>query len=156
MFLDGFGLGETQFFPLRLNEYDQKTPRPDKLHLYNLAATKDTLIPEESDKAKQPYGEHSQKRNLSGASKRIAVSASALEGADMWIDPKLMDLVFFSDRLVRAMKGKRIGAYAFLECVVVGGLRAHRSPRAFKPLLRFHPHRFSPLQTCDNLGALLL
>ncbi len=116
-FLEEFDLEDSQFFPVPLLAFDRKTPRPDEIYLFNLTTKKDTIIPEQCDGIEQrsPKPHYRQRHQ----SKQLVVKAPAVDGADIWKDPKLMTWVFFSDRIVRAMKGQKFGTFAFKECAVI-------------------------------------
>lgn len=50
----------------------------------------------------------------------IAVSRQALDGPDIWIDPRLLDGLFLSDRLARALKkAKCASAFRLTKCRVI-------------------------------------
>lgn len=53
----------------------------------------------------------------------IAVRGSCLDGPDVWVDTRLQRAVFFSDRLVSALKKARVDKpFRFIRCrVVVSG-----------------------------------
>ena len=91
---------------------------------------KDGWVPEES--LVHAYFEHRDAWSAIPQSGSLAVTRAALTGADLWRDRRLLDVVFFSDRLFQAMATAGIGKLdEFYPCRVVSGptdgasIRAH-------------------------------
>ncbi len=123
--MSGNGLIELPFF-----EYDGVTPRPERFWLLVPAADKPALDVENSSIGPAACIEDGAYRrlpnlltqhettgrypfNVATAERgegQIALYSDVLDGADMWCDRRIYDLVFFSDRLKRAIKENKIKA----------------------------------------------
>lgn len=108
--LQEFDLGQTQFFEVPLYEYNQKNQRPGRWFILHIAEHKEALVPEEctglitfvkgGDKWLSNFGDDT-----------VAVLKNvALAGVDLWMDPRLNERIFLSDRLKIAIKDHKIKA----------------------------------------------
>ncbi|MEM1276068.1 MAG: DUF1629 domain-containing protein [Pseudomonadota bacterium] len=119
--LRGFELGEAVFFPIDIYYADGATLRPEKYFIMNLRSQKTCVVFEESHQraferirdglwmhmALQPDG-------------RVAVNRSALDGPDLWYDPRAIYGLFFSDRLKRAVEASGLAPhFRFFRCKLV-------------------------------------
>jgi len=112
-------LGATEFHEVPLLEYDQKTRRPGRWFLLSVIESKPTLIPEKSkgvEKIGSTYLADFSHHDV------LAVRAESVRGADLWRDPPLINRLFLSDRLKRAIKdaGIKVRRMPMRKCVVVG------------------------------------
>ncbi len=105
--LKDFDLGATQLFEIPLFDYDQETQRPGKYYLLNVAETKPCFIPEQSRHAVPGKYTAVGTWRLWGIDE-VAVLSTAQDGADMWADPVLKEVIFMSDRLVKAIKAAKL------------------------------------------------
>ena len=118
--LSRFELGEIQLHQMPLYENDEVTRRPDPpFYLINILERKpDTVVIGESDlkafssRWRPAYGDASYAK--------FTVNAGTTHGADLWIDPQVIDTPFFSDRLVQAIKAEKIRGLRFFPCKVRG------------------------------------
>ncbi|NNF73412.1 MAG: hypothetical protein HKO95_17165 [Rhodobacteraceae bacterium] len=105
--LQKFDLGPTQFFDVPLYEYDRTTLRPERYFVMQVNAVKDAVVPEESTGIK-PWDDKYLPLDFSQG--EFAVRSAALDGPDLWWDANIIERLFFSDRLKRAIKDNRIHA----------------------------------------------
>ena len=104
-----FDLGRTTLCPTRLFQYDRTTPVPGDYFYLGFGETKEAFLPYKSPRAVKPYADQQVwKLSLDPKDDDIAVSARALDGVDLWMDPKLWYAFFLSDRLVRALKSAKL------------------------------------------------
>lgn len=104
-----FDLGRTTLCPTRLFQYDRKTPVPGDYFYLGFGEAKEALLPGESPKAVKPYADREiWKISLDPKDDDIAVGASALEGVDLWLDPRLWYAFFLSDHLVTALRSAKL------------------------------------------------
>ena len=119
--LRGFDLGEAVFYPIDIYCADGETLRPEKYLIMNLRSQKICVDFEQSHRraftrmsnglwmhmALQPDG-------------RVAVNRSALDGPDLWYDPRALSGLFFSDRLKRAVEASGLAPhFRFFRCKLV-------------------------------------
>ena len=116
--LKDFNLGATQLFEIPLFEFDQETQRSGKYFLLNVAETKPCFLPEQTAHVKAGAGTGLGFWRLRGFPE-ATVLPSAAEGADMWADPTLRQVIFMSDRLVKAIKAAKISPVPLKPCNVI-------------------------------------
>ncbi|MBT8477077.1 MAG: hypothetical protein KJO78_16570, partial [Alphaproteobacteria bacterium] len=116
--LQQFDLGPTQFFDVPLYEYDRTTLRPERYFVMQVNAVKDAVVPEESTGIK-PWDDEYLPLDFSQG--EFAVSPAAVEGPDLWWDNSIIERLFFSDRLKRAIKDNRIHAsvWGWKKCRII-------------------------------------
>jgi hypothetical protein len=114
-----FDLGQTSFYPTKLFHHDRTTPIEGSYYCINFGETKTSCMPEESQEIEKfdarfwtipSYAKDSD----------IAVSQSALEGVDFWVDTRIRKSLFFSDRLAKALKAAKLTrTFGLRKCRVV-------------------------------------
>ena len=104
-----FDLGEGALYPVKVLQHDRKTPVEGTYFHLNFGNIKDAFLPEHSLKPRKIYS-HSDIWRVPGVPKDgdVAVRATALKGADIWLDPKLRGGLFLSDRLVQALREAKL------------------------------------------------
>ncbi len=120
--LQGFDLGPTQLIEVPVFEYDQQRQRPGRFWILHIVAQKTEFVPEASENVEiARNGKAWWPDPAMRGDDVIAVRASAAEGPDLWVDPTLIDRIFVSDRLYRAIKTEKITARSlkFKPCRVV-------------------------------------
>lgn len=116
-----FDLGESALYPVKMLQHDRETPVEGTYFHLNFGNTKDAFLPEHSLKPRKIYS-HSDIWRVRGVPKDgdVAVRATALKGADIWLDPRLRDGLFLSDRLVQALRDARLdSSFSLSECKVM-------------------------------------
>lgn len=120
--LERFDLGSTSLVPVEVVNHDN-SPIAGDYRVMNIGERKRVLAPEAcTDKVIQPYGPEQEvwKLKLSGGDDDVAVHRSALEGADLWVDPLMRTRLFFSDPLVQALRDASMDEpFRFKRCRVV-------------------------------------
>ena len=121
--LEQFDLGDSQFFKVDLLDADKVTKRGGEWYLLNLVSRKDTIVPEECElltRKVSPYDPDNVSMSFDYVVREsdfpkatIAVSSSALEGADFWQEPLMKHTRFFSDRLWQSIKGSDVKIASF-------------------------------------------
>ena len=139
--LAGFDLGPTQLIKLPLYdgkkiedsvvgfEPDLSKRDPRRWFLLHVAALKDAFLPEVSRHmyhARKAEGDRPDMWTPNAANKLgmlVALDPSAAEGADLWRDPRMRGVLFFSDRLKHAIEtsGLRAEVLKFRKCGLVDG-----------------------------------
>ena len=126
--MSGFDLGPGgELIPYPIFKEDKITPfSKEEAYLINFGAPKDCFLPHESESSKvmpfftlEKHGVENWNPKLSLEDGHIAVSASALEGSDMWIEPKLRKLIFLSGDLVEAFPTKVKRYFELTRCRIV-------------------------------------
>ncbi|MBK3745069.1 hypothetical protein G3A39_38405 [Paraburkholderia aspalathi] len=101
--LKGFDLGEGGLIELPIYEADKTTMLPGPFYFLNFGAIKNSMIPQESNKLypRRTLESDGYERwaTYTLRDDDIAVGVTALEGADLWFDPKLENRIFMSGRL---------------------------------------------------------
>ena len=121
--LRGVGLGASRLLPVSLLHRDRARPYPGTHLILDLREKKEAFEPEHSKQFNRPrYPEQTHLGAVVGRPQDgdISVSPAALAGADIWRDPRLLESLFFSDRLMTAMrKAKVLGGVRTFRCPVV-------------------------------------
>lgn len=115
--LQQFNLGATSFRELPLFEYDQHTPRPEgPFFLMHILQFRDAFVPELSENVEKL--KNVDKWRPAPTTDVLAVNPDAVGDADLWVDHRVKDRVFFSDRLRQAIKGAKFRTYglSFKRC----------------------------------------
>ena len=100
-------MGEGQLIPVRLFESDRTTELPEGWCVLNVAARKDTYLPEASARTDRPYGDVIEAYTLPANPKddEQAFGPGALEGADIWREKRFpLGHLFLTDRLADALR----------------------------------------------------
>lgn len=110
--LSQFDIGAGGMFPYPIYEADEITPIPDQWQMLGLGAQKRSF---RGDLSKHEFIEclvdgKGEKDSLYMVGAPVgddvmAFSSAALEGADLWQEPELLSMFFFSDRLAQALQG---------------------------------------------------
>ena len=121
-----FDLGQTALYPVDIFQYDRTTRVDgDYFHLA-FGEVKNVFEPDQTPDVEvasarlnpKPNGYWMLKFALSDGD--TAVNKSALEGADLWIDPSLLKTFFMSDVLVQALKAAKLTRrFGLRKCRVV-------------------------------------
>ena len=139
--LAGFDLGATQLIELPLydgkeienavigNEPDLSRRDPRRWFLLHVVALKDAFLPEASrhmyhaQKAKGSRPDLWEPNAANKPGTLVALDPSAAEGADLWRDSRMVGVLFFSDRLRRAIEtsGLRAEVLKFRTCGLIEG-----------------------------------
>ena len=139
--LAGFDLGPTQLIELPLYdgkkiedfvvgfEPDPSKRDPRRWFLLHIVALKDAFLPEASRhmyhawKAKGSRPDRWTPGDLSKPDMLLALDASVSDSADLWRDPHVGNVLFFSNRLKQAIEtsGLRAEVLKFRKCGLVGG-----------------------------------
>jgi hypothetical protein len=112
--LKRFDLGNGELVEFPIYEMDKTTRLPGPFYFLNFGSQKDCFLPGESKNARmlvrnKEAGVEIWKRPIEPEDGDIAVSASALDGADIWIDPKLNSVIFMSGPLHDAIEAAKLG-----------------------------------------------
>lgn len=116
-----FDLGDGALYPVKLFEKDRETPLDGVYFCLNFGAVKEAFLPAHSPKAMaDPYRDRIWTLPFVIKDDYIAVSAEALEGPDMWVDPMFERAFFVSDILARALKSAKVNkAFGLRRCRVI-------------------------------------
>jgi len=109
----GFDLGDGELVEFPIYEMDKTTRLPGPFYFLNFGSQKDCFLPGESKNARllvrnKEAGVEIWKRPIEPEDGDIAVSASAVEGADLWVDPKLNSVIFMSGALHDAIEAAKL------------------------------------------------
>lgn len=122
--LTEFDLGEGGFHPVRLLASDQQTALVHDALIWNFGNRKDTLRPEDSTNLKpvdMGPGRVSYSPDRSLKDDQVAVRRAALEGPNIWVEQRMYDHVFVSDRMHRVAVALGISELMGLKRVRVVG-----------------------------------
>ena len=123
-----FDMGDNQLIEVPFFDVDGVTPRPERFWILAVATWKASIDEENTSIGPKKYfedGKFHPLPNLLTRSDRadrfmfnqtvaevgrgqIALPCSVVGGADLWSDPRIDDLLFFSDRLRCAIKGAKL------------------------------------------------
>ncbi len=119
-----FDLGSGHILPLRLFERDHATPVLGEWFIWNIGNLKQALSPEQSRNLIK-VGE-SKWMSIQLGDRDVKCTAKALEGADVWFDPGLHDMLFLSgplgDKLrAEGLATEKAGFGELIKCDVIEG-----------------------------------
>jgi hypothetical protein len=105
-----FNLGRTALYPTRLLQHDRKTPvEGSDYYCLGFGERKEVFLPTESPGATKPHEDQDiWKLSLDPKDDDLAVTPRALDGVDLWMDPRVRHAFFLSDRLVMALKSAKL------------------------------------------------
>lgn len=112
--LQQFNLGRTAFYSIKVYEHDRKTPVEGEYFCLSFGETKQALLLEESSGLHpNSYQDPVREWHIDGGGKddSIAVREEAVQGVDLWIDPKLFEAVFMSDALAKALRAAKMSRH---------------------------------------------
>jgi hypothetical protein len=125
-----FDLGNGYVVPVQLYRFAKVTPETPEIeavdadyHYVRLSQKKQCFLPAESTRVR-PYrydsGPNPRWSALDIKDNDIAVSAAALEGADLWHDPILPSELFLKGHDIKALKKAGYGkVYRYVKCRVL-------------------------------------
>ncbi|WP_129140048.1 imm11 family protein [Modicisalibacter coralii] len=105
-----FELGKTTLHPVRLFQHDRTTPFDGEYFCLAFGETKDTFVPEESPEAGQSplMSKDIWKPSLGREEYGLALCRKSLQGVDLWMEKKMMNVFFLSDRLYQALNAEKL------------------------------------------------
>jgi hypothetical protein len=118
-----FNLGGGNLYPTKVFRKDRKTPIGDSWFCLNFGNVKKAFVgqPESMDVSRfglPTIDEWSAPTILKDG--QLAVTADALAGPDIWIDPKLKNIFFVSDALAKALKDAGVaGPFGLKKCRII-------------------------------------
>ncbi|WP_170561007.1 hypothetical protein [Ruegeria atlantica] len=116
-----FDLGEGNLYPVRLFQHDRTTPVEGEYFCLNFGAQKTAVLTEQSPRITKPYPNYAIWQPPGAMQdKDIAVSASALDGPDIWIDTQMRHAFFVSDPLAQALRVAKVSRpFKLRKCIVL-------------------------------------
>jgi len=119
--LQQFELGRTAFFPVELFANDRKTPVESTYFCIAFGEIKDTFAADLSPRMRKPYPKHDLwNLSLVPQDDDAALTSAALRGVDLWMEARVREAIFFSDRLVKALRaGKMTRRLGLRKCRVI-------------------------------------
>ncbi|WP_422020796.1 imm11 family protein [Pyruvatibacter mobilis] len=111
--LQQFDLGRTAFYPVKVYEHNRTTSVEGEYFCLSFGETKQAFLPEVSSGLRPRDQDPVREWRMVGGGKdaSVAVHEEALQGVDLWIDPKLFEVVFLSDALVKALRAARMSRH---------------------------------------------
>ena len=112
-----FDLGEGGFVPVPIYLKDRKTRVDGEWFCLNFGCVKTTFVPALSRCAR--LGPEMWNLGVDRGDGRVALSAAALEGPDLWFEEKIKRAFFISSRLAAALRAARVNKpFGLLRCVL--------------------------------------
>lgn len=111
--LKQFDLGGTELVEFPIYQADKTTQLPGPFYFLNFGSRKDSFLIEKT-KGARLRGRHAQTREevwdgpYFPKDGDVAVSSAALEGADLWVEPKYIGKIFMSSALHDAIEAARL------------------------------------------------
>lgn len=122
--LTRFDLGTSALFPVEMLKRGKKEAFDWTYYILHTSEIKEAFEPEHSENFRKPR--HTNKDWLGSVypqntkDDQIAINASVLQGPDLWIDPRLLQSLFFSDALYQAlMDANVLGNAETIRCRVI-------------------------------------
>ncbi|GAA6158700.1 hypothetical protein NBRC116589_08740 [Ruegeria sp. HU-ET01832] len=116
-----FDLGEGNLYAVKLFQHDRTTPVEGEHFCLNFGAQKTAVLTDQSHRIDKPYPNYDIWQPPGAMQDNdIAVSASALAGPDLWMDPQMRDAFFVSDALNQALRAEKVSrAFKLRKCIVI-------------------------------------
>lgn len=116
-----FELGEGKLYPVKLLQHDRNTPVEGEYFCLNFGAQKTTVLTDQSPRIHKPYENYDiWEPPAAMKDKDIAISASALDGPDIWMDTQMRDAFFVSNPLALLLRAANVSrAFSLRKCIVV-------------------------------------
>jgi hypothetical protein len=103
-----FDMGRGALYPVRLMNHRQTRQIGGSYFHLNIGNTKEAFLPEYTDRAEKLY-DHLDFWSVTPVDDgEISLLAAALDGPDIWIDIRLRNSFFLSDRLAKALKAAKL------------------------------------------------
>lgn len=123
--LEAMDLGQGYTKPVAVLHHDGSPDTERQMWFWNFGNRIDGFLPDESLRVKWASPGQTGRETWFPPDlirdDEIAVRAACLDGPDVWVDTRLRRCVFFSDRLVSALKRARVDKpFKFVRCRVVG------------------------------------
>lgn len=99
---------------MKLYEHDKATVIRDDIFILNIGTAKDTLIVDQSPGLEQPNRDATKYYISLDPEAKYVARPEALDGPDVWADPKVRFVFFLSDRLVQALTSAKMKRYFYL------------------------------------------
>ncbi len=118
-----FDLGQCNLYPTKVLRKDRKTPIGDKWFCLNFGNIKKAYVgggrnPAPHIKTEELW--HAMPDFGVIKDDMLIVTADALSGPDIWVDPQIYDTFFVSDRLAKALKAAGVARpFGFKKCKIV-------------------------------------
>jgi len=106
-----FDIGNASLYPVEILQKDRRTLVGATYHSLNICNQKQVFIATESPDTRPFLSEEERTLKFVHKDYDVAVSNAALDGVDIWIDPKLHRAFFVSDPLARALKAGGVARY---------------------------------------------
>jgi hypothetical protein len=105
-----FDLGVGGVYPVEIHHGDRRTlVTPDTIYILNFGSKKPVFRPDKSSLSSlKKIGGHECYIPYEIADGDFALSADALDGPDLWIDPGLINVFFLSCRLIQALQVAKV------------------------------------------------
>ncbi|WP_170547152.1 imm11 family protein [Ruegeria arenilitoris] len=116
-----FDLGEGKLYPVKLLQHDRTTPVEGEYFCLNFGSQKTAVLTDQSPRIHKPYENYDiWEPPAAMKDKDIAISASALDGPDIWMDTQMRDAFFVSDALCQALRAAKVSRpFALRKCIVI-------------------------------------
>lgn len=112
-------LGTGGLVSTKLVQFDRTPIEGDYFILY-FGAFKQAILPEYSKRVRKSYTLEVWRITSETENGDVAVSTSALEGPDLWLDPRCDNAMFLSEKLTKALQDSRVDKYFKLrKCRVI-------------------------------------
>lgn len=114
-----FDMGYCSLFPVSVTLSDGTTPVGNGWYCLNYANTKETIIPEKPIGMMPVANASGEPLFIVGGylkDDQLSVQASALAGADIWVDHRMLSGFFVSGRLAKAIKAAKLKGFYLSRC----------------------------------------
>ncbi|MEM1051263.1 MAG: DUF1629 domain-containing protein [Pseudomonadota bacterium] len=117
--MDAFDFGSGSLLEVPHFKKDKTTPIPGKWFFLNFGNAKNAFVPEQSERIRKIEGTEFWTIKSFQKPDNLAFNASALEGPDIWVEPKCPSVFFMSDRLYSAIRKAKLQGFTSVRCKIV-------------------------------------
>lgn len=119
--LQRFDLGDGGLYPVKAFQHNRTKRIEGEYFCWNFGNVKKTYWPEESNNMRYPYGSDTRcTLNLAPQDGDVALSSSALNPPDVWIEHNFHRAFFLSDPLVQALRAAKVTRnFALKKCRII-------------------------------------
>lgn len=114
-----FNLGNASLHPVPVFKRDKETLIEGDWFFLNYGNVKHVFVPEQSKEVSRIETTDYWSMPINPQDGDVAVSAEALEGPDIWVDPRCRKVFYLSQELASAIRERKLSNHFFKKCAVL-------------------------------------
>ena len=114
-----FNLGQASLHPVPVLKRDKETSIEGDWFFLNYGNVKHVFLPEQSREVRRIETTDYWTMPINPKDGDVAVTADALKGPDIWVDPRCRKVFYVSEALASAIRARKLSNHFFVKCAVV-------------------------------------